>query len=313
MEIKYLRLVKNIVELGSLAKSKDKLCLTQSALSHQLKEAETLAGTALFYRSNKKLTLTSAGELVYKTAVDILAKMAKLDTEIRSISLGEKGIMRICTACFTNYYWLPALIAKFGELHPKVEVKIYPEYINESMARLQNHDLDAVIMNKPDPIAGIRFSEIMNDELVAIVPPHHAWTLRKHVSGNDFMGMDLIIFSKPLSTVVIYNKILKPVGIEPKRIYEVPMTEAMVEMVIAEMGVAVIPYWIARPYLEAGKVKPIRITSQGLHRSLGIAMLEQDNYPAYYNTLIDFLKENLAGNAYFPETTFQKEKVAYPA
>jgi LysR family transcriptional regulator, regulator for metE and metH len=293
MDIKHLRLVKYIVELGSMAKSKDKLCLTQSALSHQLKEAEILAGTALFHRCNKKLVLTAAGEMVYKTATDVLEKIDKLDNEIRFISQGDKGIIRLCTACFTNYYWLPALIARFSELHPNVEIKIYPEFINECIPRLQNHDLDAVIMTKPEPIKGIRFHEIMNDELIAIVPPNHEWTLKKYVKAADFEGRNLIIFSKPLNSVVVYNKLLKPAGIIPKFIYEVPMTEAMVEMVISGMGVAVIPYWIALPYIESGKVCRVRVTQKGLHRCLGIAFHERDNYPAYFDTLIDFLKENL--------------------
>jgi len=293
MEIKYLRLVKNIVELGSMAKSKDTLCLTQSALSHQLKEAETQAGTELFHRLNKKLILTSAGEIVYKVATDILAKIDRLDADIRDISQGEKGIIRICTACFTNYYWLPALTAKFSELHPQVDIKIYPEYINETLTRLKNHDLDAVIMTKPEQCKDIHYNEIMNDELVAIVPPNHEWIKKKYVQASDFEGRNLIIFSKPLNTVVVYNKLLKPHGIILKHIYEVPMTEAMVEMVISKMGVAVIPQWIARPYIESGKIVPVRVTSKGLFRSLGIAMLEKENYPAYYNTLIEFLKVNL--------------------
>ncbi len=293
MELKYLRLVKNIVELGSMAKSKDKLCLTQSALSHQLKEAESQAGTALFVRLNKKLILTAAGELVYKTAMEVLPKMEDLDNEIQEISRGEKGIIRICTACFTNYHWLPDLINKFSVLHPQVEIKIFPEYINEPLTRLQDRDLDAVIMNKPEPCKSIRFYEIMNDELVAIVPPSDEWTTKKYVKASDFEGRNLIIFSKPMDTVVVYNKVLRPNGVEPKHIYEVPMSEAMVEMVILNMGVAVIPYWIAKPYIEAGKITPVRVTPKGLHRSLGVALLERNQYPPYYNSLIGFFKENL--------------------
>jgi len=277
-----------------MAKSKDKLCLTQSALSHQLKEAETQAGTALFLRSNKKLILTAAGEIVYNTAIDVLEKLDILDNKIDEISRGEKGIIRLCTACFTHYYWLPALIRKFGEVHPQVEIKIYPEYINESIDRLQSHDLDAVILNKPEFCKNIRYYEIMNDEMVAIVPPNHEWTTKKYVKASDFEGKNLIVFSKPMKTVVVYNKVLKPNGIEPKHVFEAPMTEAMVEMVTSGMGTAVIPYWIAKSYINSGKITAIKVTANGLYRSLGVGFLEKVNYPPYYQTLIDFFKENLA-------------------
>jgi LysR family transcriptional regulator for metE and metH len=293
MEIRHLLLVKNIVELGSLAKSKDKLCLTQSALSHQLKEAESQAGTALFIRSNKKLILTSAGEIAYKTAIDVLTKIDHLNSEMQQIAKGNKGIIRICTACFTNYYWLPGLIAKFSQLHPNVEIKVIPEYINETLSRLKNHDLDAVIMNKPENEKGIQYVEILNDELFALVSPAHKWTKKKYVTATDFIDENLIIFSKPMDTVVVYNKVLKPKGIMPKHVYEVPMSEAIADMVASGMGVAVIPHWIAKPYIESGKVIPVKVTRNGLHRSLGIAFLEKPKYPAYYNTLIEFLTENI--------------------
>lgn len=296
MEIKYLRLIKNIVELGSMARSKDTLCLTQSALSHQLKEAEQQAGTALFVRSNKKLILTEAGKKVYDTAIDVLEKIDRLHNEIQEISRGEKGIIRICTSCFTNYYWLPALINKFSILHPQVEIKIYPEYVNEALPRLQNHELDAVITTKADQCKNIRYIELMSDEFVAIVHPVHEWTKKQYVQAADFKGKRLIIFSLPKESVVVYHKVLKPNGIEPSHIYEIPMTESMVEMVASDLGVAVIPYWVAKPYIQSGKIKAIRVTTNGLFRSLGIALAEKEEYPPYYHTFIDFIKETLGSS-----------------
>lgn len=293
MDIKHLKLIKYIVESGSMSKSKDVLCLTQSALSHQLKEAESQAGTKLFLRKNKKLILTHAGELVYRTAIDVLEKITVLEKEIHQISKGNKGVIRVCTACFTNYYWLPALLEKFERVHPNVEIKIYPEYINESLKRLQECDLDAVIMNQQEIIPGIQFYEILKDELVALVPPHNPWVKKKFVTASDFEGLNLIIFSKPLQSVVVYNKLLKPAGIIPKHIYEVPMTEAMVEMIISGFGVAVIPKWIAQPYIESSKIIPIRVTSKGLHRKLGVALRDKEEHPEYFKTFISFLKENL--------------------
>ena len=293
MEMKHLLLVKNIVELGGLSKSADKLCLSQSALSHQLKEAETQAGTALFLRANKKMRLTPAGELVYHTALDVLGKIDELHNNLKAYTTGDKGTIRICTACFTNYHWLPKLITKFNEMHPQVEIKIHPEYINECIERMLNNDLDAVIMNKPENNKKIRFHEIIKDELVAIVPPEHPWTKKNYAKAADFKEVNLIVFSKPMHTVVVYSKLLKPNGIEPMHIYEAPMTEAIVEMILAGMGVAVIPRWVAKPYIDAGKIVPVRVTPKGLYRSLGVGVLEKDSYPVYYQTLIDFLKENL--------------------
>lgn len=293
MEIKYLRLVKTIVENGSLAKSKDKLHLTQSALSHQLKEAETLAGVALFDRVQKKMVLTSAGELVYHTAVEVLEKIDHLKRQIQEITDGDRGLIRLCTACFTNYYWLPELISQFNLIHPKVEIKIFPEYINECMVKLKKHELDVVITNSPKPDNQIEFVNLVEDEMVALINPHDPLKSKKYLQASDFDGRNLIIFSKPLDTVVVYNKVLKPAGVMPLRIYEVPMTDAMIEMVASGMGLAVIPHWIASPYIAARKVIPLRVTAKGLHQNLGMAYCKNGMQPKFFNTLVEFLKKNL--------------------
>src|SRR6187551_789567 len=107
MEIRHLRLIKAIVEEGSITKAIDKLHLTQSALSHQLKEAEYQLGTAIFLRTNKKLVLTKAGEKIYDLATEILNKLTETENQIKQMVYGEHGEIRISTECFSSYHWLP--------------------------------------------------------------------------------------------------------------------------------------------------------------------------------------------------------------
>ena len=83
MEIRHLKLISAIVEEGSITKAIDRLHLTQSALSHQLKEAEFQVGTPIFHRINKKLVLTNAGEKLYATAKDVLQKLSDTEAEIK--------------------------------------------------------------------------------------------------------------------------------------------------------------------------------------------------------------------------------------
>src|SRR6187431_553153 len=108
MEIRHLRLIKAIVEEGGITKAIDKLHLTQSALSHQLKEAELQLGTRIFLRQNKKLILTKAGEKLYETATEIIDKLTETEKQIKSLVFGEAGEIRISTECYSSYHWLPA-------------------------------------------------------------------------------------------------------------------------------------------------------------------------------------------------------------
>src|SRR5258708_35890032 len=124
MEIRHLRLIKAIVEEGSITKAIGKLHLTQSALSHQLKEAEYQLGTKIFLRTKRKLVLTTAGEKLYQTANEILNKLSDTEREIKKLIFGETGEIRISTECYSSYHWLPSVMKQFQLLYPNIELKI---------------------------------------------------------------------------------------------------------------------------------------------------------------------------------------------
>jgi LysR family transcriptional regulator, regulator for metE and metH len=294
MDIKHLRLIKAIVDFGSLSKAKDHLHLTQSALSHQLREVESQTGVDLFDRCSKKLVLTQAGSLTYQTSVQVLSQIDNLKNQLENFKNGEHGCIRVSSSCFTNYSWLPGLTKLFAQIHPNIEIKIVPVPYNDSIKTLYNNESDLVICNKPESLSALNYTEIKQDEILALVPPNHSWTGKKYVTASDFKDINLIIFSKPMSTVHVYSKVLRPAHIEPLKVFEIPMTEAMIDMVAAGLGVCVIPQWVAKPYIEMGKVKPVKVTSKGLTRSLGVARQKKNTYPKFHDTFISFIRENLS-------------------
>src|SRR5688572_24167964 len=99
MEIRHLKLIKVVSEEGTLSRAVNKLLLSQSALSHQLKEIETLLGTPVFYRVNKKLVLTENGKVLLKCAQTVLHELEHVEMEIRKRVSGESGKLRLATEC----------------------------------------------------------------------------------------------------------------------------------------------------------------------------------------------------------------------
>ncbi|MDF9801350.1 DNA-binding transcriptional LysR family regulator [Catalinimonas alkaloidigena] len=125
MEIRYLRLIKVIVKEGSITRAIDKLHLSQSALSYQLKEAKVQLGTPIFYRHNKKLILTPIGKKLYKAANNVLKEIDSTEPEIKKLISGETGMIQISTECNTSYHWLPPVLNKFKNEFPNVGCKLY--------------------------------------------------------------------------------------------------------------------------------------------------------------------------------------------
>ena len=103
MEIKHFKLIKTIVEEGNIANSAEKLFLTQSALSHQLRDLETRLNVKIFVRSRNQWELTEEGKQLYVLANTVLTEITEGLKSIEHIKEGTKGTIKISTECYTFY------------------------------------------------------------------------------------------------------------------------------------------------------------------------------------------------------------------
>ncbi len=293
MEIRHLRLIKAIVEEGSITKAIDKLHLTQSALSHQLKEAEYQLGTKIFLRANKKLTLTKAGEKLYQTANEILDKLSDTEKEIKQLIFGEIGEIRISTECYSSYHWLPSVLKQFQLLYPNIELKIVMEATHYPLQKLLANVLDIAIVSDPIKDDNIKYLELFQDEMVMVVSENHPWVNKKFVVAEDFVNEHLLIHSLPLETVTVHQFLLEPANVTPKKITPLPLTEASIEMVKADMGIMAMAKWALQPYLKNNTIKAIKIGKNGLKRKHYIAVMNNKTYPEYFNHFIEFLQTEI--------------------
>lgn len=293
MEIRQLKLIKAIVEEGSITKAIDKLHLTQSALSHQLREAEYHLGTKIFHRINKKMVLTKAGEKVYEMANDILSRMSDTELQIKKLIYGEAGELRLSTECYTSYHWLPALMKQFHLIYPNVALTIVMEATHHPLQKLLTGQLDIAITSDPVKDDNIVYTELFQDEMVAVVPDTHPWAGKKFVVAEDFAEQPLIIHSLPMETVTVHQFLLAPAGISPKKIIVLPLTEASIEMVKAEMGIMVMAKWALQPYLRNAALKAVKIGKNGLKRTHFAATLSNKQPPEYLHRFIEFLQQEI--------------------
>ncbi|HEY4875484.1 MAG TPA: LysR family transcriptional regulator [Puia sp.] len=293
MELRHLRLIKAIVEEGTITKAIDKLYLTQSALSYQLKEAEQQLGTRIFLRKNKKMILTKAGQKLYETATVVLEKLQDTEQEIKKLVFGETGEIKLSAGCYTSYHWLPPVLRKFHLLYPTIDVTLVMEATPFPLQKLLTGGLDVAITSDPLIDGKIKYLELFQDEMVALVADGHRWSAKKFVVAEDFAAEHLFIYSLPLSTVTVHQFFLEPAGISPKKITPLPLTEACIEMVKAGMGIMVMARWAVQPYLKNNPLRTVKIGRTGLKRKHYLAILANKTYPDYFMHFIEFLRSEI--------------------
>ena len=208
---------------------------------------------------------------------------------------GENGVIRISTECYTSYHWLPPVLKKFNNEFPNVEVEIVFEATHHPIEKLVSGELDLAITSNPEQIEQIEFIRLFSDEMLAVVSSRHPWAKREYVEAEDFQDVSLIIHSLPLDTVSIFRTQLTPKGISPKKLIILPLTEASIELVKANMGVIVLANWALQPYLN-DDIVPVKINPEGFFRQQYVARMRDGEYPVYFDYFIKFLREEIRIN-----------------
>jgi LysR family transcriptional regulator for metE and metH len=128
---------------------------------------------------------------------------------------------------------------------------------------------------------------LFTDEHVALVAPGHPWTSQKFVTPQQLGSATLLLYSSSPAESFTVRRILNPAGVHPSRVRFVQLTEAIIEMVRADLGVGVMPKWAIQPALTRADVRAIRITPTGVHRQWSAVTVRDIDQPSY---LLDFLK-----------------------
>ncbi len=302
MDIKYLRLVKTITEEGNMANSSQKLFLTQSALSHQLRELEQQLGFKVFIRSRNRWKLTEEGEELYKMAKEVLHTIQHRLSSIKQIQSGAKGVIKVSTECYSFYQGLPGFIQKMGLLYPDIEVDLVLEATHQPISKLLSGAIDmAFVTSKPENEL-LTNIPLFEDEIFALLHKEHGYNGKEYLEAKDFNDVHLIIHSFPLETVSVYEQFLKIHKINPIKISAIPLTEVALDMVNANMGMVCMPKWALRSFKLSEDIIFKRIGSNGLKRVHYLVVRKEDRQKKYINDFISNVEEEFTSIK--PSSTF---------
>jgi len=292
LEVRHLALIAEIAATGSVTRASERLHLTQSALSHQLRDLEGRLGLQLFLRLGKRMVITPAGERVLASSRKVLDELARAEDELRILAQDGVGLLRLCTECNTGYHWLPPLLQVFHRDHPGVDVQIVVDATSRPIFdALFDGDIDLAIVTSSVDDKRLVAAPLFQDELVAVVAPQHPFASRARLEPADFAGQHLILYSAARDDSYTFTRILTPAGVEPGRVSAIPLTEAILEMVKAGLGISVMPRWAIEPALATGTVRAVRIMRRGVYRSWMAVRLRDRPEPRWQRAFIELLAQ----------------------
>jgi LysR family transcriptional regulator, regulator for metE and metH len=293
LEIRHLKLLAAVAEEGSVTEAGRRLHVTQSALSHQLRDAEEKLGASLFLRLGKKMVLTPAGEKLLESARKVLDELQSVEAQVEGLDGGTRGVVRVSTECYTCYHWLPPVLKKFHAKFPQVEVDIVLEATARPIAALLEGKLDVAVVSCPPRNKTLRFTPACEDEMLIVMGPQHRLAASDHIQPRDLAGETVLCYPpKEESTLLL--KVLRPAKIVPERIVAIPLTESMIDMASAGLGVALLARWAIGSYLQAGRVVARPLTKSGFRRRWYAATLRNQPAAPYLTEFVNLLTRTCA-------------------
>jgi LysR family transcriptional regulator for metE and metH len=281
LEVRHLRLV-----AGSMTKAAERLFVTQSALSHQLRDIESRFETPFFTRVGRRMILTAAGRRVLDAARRVIGEMERAEEDVRRLAGNTDGIIRVTTQCNTGYHWLAPLLAVYQRRHPRVSVNIAADATDRPLEALLDGRVDLAILidARADPRLHLR--PLFADEMAAIVAKAHPLARRRWVAAED-----LLLYSSRPEESFLLRRVMAPAGLKPARVSFIMLTEAMIELARAGNGVGIMPRWSAQKAIASGAVAALSITRRGMRRQWMAATLAAQPEPPYLSDFIDLIAE----------------------
>ncbi|MBD0280272.1 MAG: LysR family transcriptional regulator substrate-binding protein, partial [Flavisolibacter sp.] len=132
---------------------------------------------------------------------------------------------------------------------------------------------------------------LFSDEFCVVVPAGHPWANRNWIEANALYKEPYIMYTIPTEKSTIYKLIFK--NNVPAKVYQLPLTEVIFEMVKAGFGFTILPNWVAIPYLKTKELAAVRITRKGIKRTWYAGILKNKIIPPYIPAFIEMLARHM--------------------
>ncbi|SFQ01830.1 LysR family transcriptional regulator [Variovorax sp. 770b2] len=279
MEIRQLRYFVAVADDLSFRRAADKLHVAQPALSRQIQQLEALLGVLLIERDKRHVALTPAGDAVLKQARTVLTQMQQLPLLAQRAAAGHTGHLRVGFISLVAYEFLPMLVRGFRSEFPNVDVKLNEFQVLQQFEPLMREDIDVAILRLLKPDAAIASYVIQRQRFVVALPKGHPLCQCESVAVGDLAREEFV--SLPAGPGRTFGgltlKFCRDAGFEPKAMHDVGDSQAMMGMVGAGVGVAIVPEAIRHLHTDGVEYRPLSDLEE--RAEIAIAWRARDTNP----------------------------------
>jgi DNA-binding transcriptional LysR family regulator len=243
MELRTLRYFVTLAEELHFGRAAQRLALTQPPLSLAIRGLEEELGVRLFARTRRQVALTHAGATFLEQARDILAWAGAAVELARAADLGAVGRLTIGFMSASVYTLLPPVLREFAAAHPGVRLELRELTLPQQATALRRRDIHVGFVRPPVTDAELASEELLDEPLVVALPTGHPLAALRRIHARRLAGERFVMFQRAPG-LVLHDLVLGfclQQGFTPSVTQEASQTHAVVGLVSAGIGVALVP------------------------------------------------------------------------
>src|SRR5262245_4938045 len=253
-----LQVFEAITRHGSYTRAAGELHLAQPTVSGHIRKLTDTVGLPLLEQVGKRVHPTTAGRELYAACQEIFRTLEGVEDALSGLRGLTTGRLRIASG--TAGQWLVTrLLATFGAAHPEIEVSLHVNARQELLSRLAENADDLYLLANPPVGDDLVAQRILPNPLVALARADHALAGEKTVPLARFAQEPLLIREPGSGTRMQTERLFARHGLAPRVRMELGSDEAIVEAIVAGVGVAILSRHSARNLGEGGELAALGV------------------------------------------------------
>jgi LysR family transcriptional regulator, cyn operon transcriptional activator len=256
MELRHLRYFVALADCLSFTRAAERVHVTQSTLSHQIRQLEEELGHPMFDRVGKRVMLTEAGETFLGYASKALREVDHGLSDLMRAADQLTGEVRIGATGTFNIGFVPECLSLFLKRNPTAKVTVHELAADTIAQKLIDGALDVGIAYQPPDPTRLWFEPLYTEELVLVVSPRHPFAQRKRVRMVELHRHSLVLLPHDFTTRAMLDECFRSCGAEPVIAAEMNTIAPMIGLVARTQLAAIVSSHAVQPRDEV-RVIPI--------------------------------------------------------
>ena len=194
MNLKRLEYFCQLAVLGNFTRAAHKIGIAQPALTIAIQKLEQEVGLKLINRAEKNALLTAEGDVLYKLATQLLNQAKQVELELEALKDLERGTIRFGVSAMMGSYYFPKVLTAFKQKYPKIKIHLVDQGTAALEKMLLNGELDLALVRGDLENTQLRYTELINEEIVAGMVSSHPLAAEQTLSLAQFCQEPLVLF-----------------------------------------------------------------------------------------------------------------------